>query len=196
MSLTKNLTLKKRTKVVEGTFFQLSGAILEILVSLSTKKNSLSDERERERDRQEETGIVISFNERLLTQIAHFTINVSKAEVKVFHQVGVSDNHIKHVPASGFHLAFDGYVLTVWHHHSQFSLRAGRFPLFWLRREKTKWKEDRALFLNTRYKLRVQFLWTLTKMDPGSSKTTTGSSDILINSGPISYSRDGIIHQS
>lgn len=45
MSLTKNLTLKKRTKVVVGTFFQLSGATLEILVSLSTKKNSLSDER-------------------------------------------------------------------------------------------------------------------------------------------------------
>lgn len=45
MSLTKNLTLKKRTKVVVGTFFQLSGATLEILVSFSTKKNSLSEER-------------------------------------------------------------------------------------------------------------------------------------------------------
>lgn len=45
ISLTKNLTLKKRTKVVVGTFFQLSGATLEILVSLSTKKNSLSEER-------------------------------------------------------------------------------------------------------------------------------------------------------
>lgn len=44
MSLTKNLTLKKRTKVVVGTFLQLSGATLEILVSLSTKKNSLSEE--------------------------------------------------------------------------------------------------------------------------------------------------------
>lgn len=42
MSLTKNLILKKRTKVVVGTFFQLSGATLEILVSLSRKKNSLS----------------------------------------------------------------------------------------------------------------------------------------------------------
>lgn len=48
MSVTKNLTLKKRTKVVVGTFFQPSGATLEILVSLSTKKNSLSkDRRER-----------------------------------------------------------------------------------------------------------------------------------------------------
>lgn len=45
MSVTKNLTLKKRTKVVEGTFFQLSGATLDILVSLSTKKNSLSAHR-------------------------------------------------------------------------------------------------------------------------------------------------------
>lgn len=45
MSVTKNLTLKKRTKVVVGTFFQPSGATLEILVSLSTKKNSLSKDR-------------------------------------------------------------------------------------------------------------------------------------------------------
>lgn len=45
MSLTKNLTLKKRTKLVVGTFFQLSGATLEIFVSLSTKKNSLSKQR-------------------------------------------------------------------------------------------------------------------------------------------------------
>ena len=45
MSLTKYLILKKRTKLVVGTFFQLSGATLEILVSLSTKKNSLSDHR-------------------------------------------------------------------------------------------------------------------------------------------------------
>lgn len=45
MLFTKNLILKKRTKVVVGTFFQLSGATLEILVSLSTKKNSLSDHR-------------------------------------------------------------------------------------------------------------------------------------------------------
>lgn len=49
MSLTKNLILKKRTKVVVGTFFQLSGATLEILVSLSTKKNSLSDKRTEKR---------------------------------------------------------------------------------------------------------------------------------------------------
>lgn len=45
MSLTKNLTLKKRTKVAVGTFFQLSGATLEILMSLSTKKKSLSVQR-------------------------------------------------------------------------------------------------------------------------------------------------------
>lgn len=49
MSLMKNLTLKKRTKVAVGTFFQLSGATLEILVSLSTKKNSLSDQRREKR---------------------------------------------------------------------------------------------------------------------------------------------------
>lgn len=47
-----------------------------------------------------------------------YTVSVSKAKVEMFHQVGVSRNHVKDVSSSGFHLTLDQDALTVWHHHT------------------------------------------------------------------------------
>lgn len=51
-----------------------------------------------------------------------FTVDISKAKVEMFHQVGVSHDHVKDISSSGFHLTLDQDALTVWHHHVQLSL--------------------------------------------------------------------------
>lgn len=56
-----------------------------------------------------------------------FTVNISKAKVEMFHQVGMSHDHVKDVSSSGFHFTLDQDVLTVWHHHNQLSLKDWRF---------------------------------------------------------------------
>lgn len=186
MSLTKNLILKKRTKLVVGTFFQLSGATLEILVSLSTKKNSLSDQRiEKRTEKKWWVDINIVW---LLIYLHHtmsytvgfwfvhvldvtsthsitnikmlcvlFTINISKAKVEMFHQVGVSHDHVKHIPSSGLHLTFDQDALTVWHQHAQLSLGGWRFPFLWLQdgeknlEGRNKWQDLMLFFSRTHH---------------------------------------------
>lgn len=90
MSLTKNLTLKKRTKVVVGTFFQLSGATLEILVSLSTKKNSLSGEEAREKCKLSKTmmnedNVCTQEDQFLLEYVFFFLLEVSFG-ISLYHR--------------------------------------------------------------------------------------------------------------
>lgn len=58
------------------------------------------------------------------------TINVGKAKIEMFHQVSVSNDHVKDVSSSGFHLTPDQDALAVWHQHVQLSLAAGTLPLF------------------------------------------------------------------
>lgn len=57
-----------------------------------------------------------------------FTVNISKAKVEMFNQVGVGHNHVEDVSPSRFHLTFHQDVLTVWHHHGHLSLGSCRFP--------------------------------------------------------------------
>lgn len=155
MSFTKNFTLKKRTKVAVGTFFQVSGATLEILVSLSTKKNSLSDQKVEKIEKIEKgtwsfhkyefpsliqgpilckhvlkcvkSSFVLNNTSSVIFRNV-FTVDISKAKVEMFHQVGVSHDHVEDVASSGFHLALHQDALTVWHHHTQLSLRGQGFP--------------------------------------------------------------------
>lgn len=111
--------------MVVGTFFQLSGATLEIFLLLSTKKNSLSEDRSEKQLKH--SKLCVHFFLFLKTV---FTINIGKTKIEMLHQVRVSNNHVKDISSSGFHLTLDQNALTIWHHHVQLSLTAGRLPLF------------------------------------------------------------------
>lgn len=125
-----------------------------------------------------------------------FTIDISKAKVEMFHQVGVSHDHVKDISSSGFHLTLDQDALTVWHHHIQLPLSGWRLPFLWLREN---WEGDfkrRCQSMQLKKKMKVGnkekqagFCQERTTMEPGSSNTTCGSSSILINSGPMSCNR-------
>lgn len=59
-----------------------------------------------------------------------FTINIGKAKIEMFHQVRVSNNHVKDIASSGLHVTLDQNALTIWHQHTQLSLIAWRLSLF------------------------------------------------------------------
>lgn len=49
----------------------------------------------------------------LFLSLKLFTINIGKAKIEMFHQVRVSNNHVKDISSSGFHLTLDQNALTI-----------------------------------------------------------------------------------
>lgn len=58
----------------------------------------------------------------------HTTVTVGKSKVEMLHQVGVGNDHVKHVSSSGLDITLDQDDLSIRHDHSQVPLGGARLP--------------------------------------------------------------------